>query len=135
MRSSSLRVLVVDDDSLMRSIVQSWLEQLGFRQIYTAPDPTEALPIGRTERVDLIISDREMPNMNGFEFVQAVRRDALLAHSGFVMISGSKDTGAEERAIALGVNAYIAKPFSARVLRERLAVVLRETIGSEITFE
>jgi two-component system, chemotaxis family, chemotaxis protein CheY len=118
----------------MRAVVEHWLGQFGFRQIYAAADPEKALPIARAQRVDLIISDREMPGMSGLDFVQAVRRDPLIAKCGFVMISASKDMEVARHADELGVNSYIAKPFSSDVLREHLEKVLREVTGSEITF-
>lgn len=118
--AAAVRVMVVDDKGMMRELAARCLERIGFTQIFYAVNPVEALPIARRERIHLIISDYNMPEMNGLEFLAVVRRDPLLNRVGFIMLSGSGDEDVVKTADALGANGYIMKPFSLDDLRARI---------------
>ncbi len=117
---SAIRVMIVDDKGMMRSLTRRCLEHMGFTHIYEAANPVEALPIARANRVHVVISDYNMPRMNGLDFLQTIRQDFLLRKIGFIMISGSGDSHIVRKAEELGANGYLVKPFSIVDLRERI---------------
>ena len=132
--ASAIRVLVVDDDPAMRSLTRRSLQHVGFRHIVDAKDPVRALPIARAERVHLIISDYDMPRMNGLQFVAAVRQDPGLAKVAFILLSGVADGATVRKAGELGVNSFIRKPFSIADLQQRLDAVFHQLTGSRVEF-
>jgi two-component system, chemotaxis family, chemotaxis protein CheY len=132
--ASAIRVMVVDDDAAMRSLTRRSLQHVGFRQINDAKDPVDALPIARAERVHIIISDYDMPRMNGLQFVAALRKDPALAKIGFILLSGVADAATVTKAGELGVNSFIRKPFSIADLQHRVDAVFHQLTGSRIEF-
>ncbi len=121
---TSLTILVVDDFSTMRKILKNNLRQLGFSNILEAEDGRLALEELKKNKVDLIISDWNMPNMTGLELLKAVRSDEGLKQLPFVMVTaeGQKDNVME--AAKAGVNNYIVKPFTPEIFEEKLKKVL-----------
>ncbi len=117
---SAIRVMIVDDKGVMRSLTRRCLEHIGFTHIYEAANPVEALPIARANRVHVIISDYNMPRMNGLEFLETIRQDFLLRKVGFIMLTGSGDSCIVKKAEELGANGYLVKPFSIADLKERI---------------
>ena len=132
--ASTIRVMIVDDKSMMRSLTRRCLERMGFTQIFEAADPLEALPIARANRIHLIISDYNMPGMDGLEFLQTVRNDALLSKVAFFMLSGSGDDALVRKSLKDGASGYIMKPFSMVDLQERLEALFGQLIGSRVNF-
>ncbi len=118
------RILVVDDFQTMRRIIINLLRQLGFTNVCEAPDGKIALERVRSEKIDLIVSDWNMPNMTGMEFLQEVRKDDAIKHIPFIMVTAE---GKKENVIAAvhaGVSNYIVKPFNAATLKEKLVKVV-----------
>jgi two-component system, chemotaxis family, chemotaxis protein CheY len=128
--TSAIRVMIVDDKGMMRSLTARCLERLGFTQIFHAANPVEALPVARAERVHLIISDYHMPEMSGLEFLAAVRRDSVLSRVGFIMLTGSGDSDVVRRAEQLGASSYIMKPFSQNDLQAHISALFGELTRS-----
>ena len=133
--ASALRVMIVDDDEAMRKLMRRTLERMGFSQIYTAKDGTEGLELARYQKPDVIVSDYDMPNMHGLQFLKAVREEPALAKTAFVMLSGVANDQVIERAGELGANSIITKPFLAADLKRRLEALVHELTGSEIDWE
>jgi two-component system, chemotaxis family, chemotaxis protein CheY len=131
--ASAIRIMIVDDKSMMRTLTRRSLERIGFTQIFEAANPVEALPIARANRVHLVISDYNMPMMNGIEFIETIRQDPLLAKIGFIMLSGSGDSDVVKKAEELGASSYIMKPFSLVDLKDRLEDLFGKLVGSKVS--
>ena len=119
----SIKILIVDDFSTMRKIIRNILTQLGFKNILEADDGTTALEILKKEKVDLIISDWNMPKMSGLELLKAVRSDENLKDIPFVMVTAEAQKENILEAIKYKVNQYIVKPFTPETLKEKLEKV------------
>ena len=133
--ASALRVMIVDDDEAMRKLMRRTLERMGFSQIYTAKDGAEGLELARYQKPDVIVSDYDMPNMHGLQFLKAVREEPALVKTAFVMLSGVANDQVTERAGELGANSIITKPFLAADLKCRLEALVHELTGSRIEWE
>lgn len=121
-----MRILVVDDFQTMRRIVINLLKQLGFSNVAEASDGQIAWDKVKAEDFDLIISDWNMPNMTGLEFLKEVRADEAKKKIPFIMVTAE---GKKENVIAAvhaGVSNYIVKPFNAATLREKMTKVIGE---------
>jgi len=119
---SEISALIVDDSSVMRKIVERALRQAGLAiaSVFEAASGVEGLDILRSQRVDLILSDINMPNMDGLEFLRQLRAQNLAPNIPVVMITteGSEDHVRE--AIVAGAQGYIRKPFTAEQIKERV---------------
>ena len=113
----------------MRALIRRALGHLGCAQIFEARDPLEALPIARAESVHLIVSDYDMPRMNGLQFAAVVCEDSALSGVGFVLISGVAGTSVVAEAAKQGVHSFIRKPFSLDELRHQIGGVLQHLTG------
>jgi len=120
---TNIKILIVDDFSTMRKIIRNILTQLGFKNILEADDGTTALEILKKEKVDLIISDWNMPKMSGLELLKAVRSDENLKDIPFVMVTAEAQKESILEAIKYKVNQYIVKPFTPETLKEKLEKV------------
>jgi two-component system sensor histidine kinase/response regulator len=119
-------VLVVDALESMRKVTAGQLRAMGVATILTANNGAEALPILKTQRVDIVLSDTNMPVMTGLELLKAVRVDAKLSRLPFVMITAESGRQHIEEAIASGVSDFLVKPYTA----ERLAVQVEKALMS-----
>ncbi|WP_298675644.1 response regulator [uncultured Sphingomonas sp.] len=124
--AAQIKVMVVDDQASMRAMIRRALQDLGFRDVRDKPTAPEALEAIRADRVHLIISDFNMPEMDGLEFLQAVRADATIGKTVFIMLTGSADKEIVQKAAALGVNNYVVKPFAPAALKEKIERVFGE---------
>ena len=116
-----LKVLVVDDFPTMRRIVRNLLKQLGFEHIDEAEDGEHALQRLRGGNYGLIVSDWNMPNMEGIELLRNVRKEpAPLKDIPFLMVTAEAEKEKVIEAIKAGVDNYIVKPFTAEILKEKL---------------
>ncbi|MFZ7112620.1 MAG: chemotaxis response regulator CheY [Desulfatiglandales bacterium] len=120
---TSIKVLVVDDFATMRRIVKGVLKQLGFSDIIEAEDGSLALEELMREKVGLIVSDWNMPNMTGLDLLKAVRGNDALKGIPFIMVTaeGQKENVVE--AVKSGVSNYIVKPFTPETFNEKLQKV------------
>lgn len=116
----NMKVLVVDDFSTMRRIVKNILRQLGFNNIVEADDGTTAVSVLEREKVDLIISDWNMPNMTGIELLRHVRSTEELKDLPFLMVTAEAQQENIIEAVKAKVSNYIVKPFTADTLNEKI---------------
>ena len=117
------KVLVVDDSAVMRQIIKKNLKELGFGELSEAENGAAGLKKAGEEPVDLIVSDWNMPNMTGLEFLKAVRADADLKGIAFIMVTSEADKEKIMEAVQAGVNQYIVKPFNAIQLEEKIKAI------------
>jgi len=122
--NTNIKILVVDDFATMRKIIKNILTQLGFKDIIEADDGTTALELLKKQKVDLIISDWNMPKMPGIELLKAVRSDEKLKDIKFIMVTAEAQKENVLEAIKHGVNQYVVKPFTPETLKEKLEKVL-----------
>lgn len=118
--ASAIRVMVVDDQVSMRAMIRRALQDLGFKDIRESGVPSEALESVRNDRVHLIISDYNMPEMDGLQLLKEVRSDPVIGKTVFIMLTGSSDREIVQQAAALGVNNYLVKPFTTAALKEKI---------------
>jgi two-component system chemotaxis response regulator CheY len=120
---ATIRVLVVDDQMTMRSLVRTGLQQLGFVDIAESPDGEEALRHLLSRPVHLIISDYNMPKLDGLGLLRAVRHHPPLSKTAFIMLTGRADKELVQKAVQNGVNNYLVKPFTVTTLKEKIEAV------------
>jgi len=118
--ASAIKVMVVDDQTSMRAMIRVALQDLGFKDVRDRPSAVEALEAVKSDRVHLIISDYNMPDMDGLQFLQQVRSDGVIGKTVFIMLTGSSDREVVQKAAALGVNNYLMKPFAPAALKEKI---------------
>lgn len=118
-----LEVLVVDDQKAIRALVRSCLQQMGIQKVTEAEDGFHALEILSRSRIHLILSDLNMPNLDGLGLLGAVRKNPDTAKVAFIMITSRADTELVRQAVALGVNNYIIKPFTMDSMRRKITAV------------
>jgi two-component system chemotaxis response regulator CheY len=117
---TSLKFLVVDDFSTMRRIVRNLLKELGFTNVDEAEDGAVALGKLREGNFEFVVSDWNMPNMDGLTLLQNVRADARLKTLPFLMITAEAKKENIIAAAQAGASGYIVKPFTAATLQEKL---------------
>ena len=115
-----LNYLVVDDLELMRAVTVNQLRGMGYEKIKVARNGAEALEMLRAFKFDAVLSDWNMPVMNGLELLKAVRADAKLAKLPFLMITAEAERQRIEEVISAGVNGLLVKPYNAGSLQARL---------------
>ena len=117
-----IRTLIVDDSSVMRKIVARALRQAGLEltEVHEAGSGTEGLELLKTKPVDLILSDINMPAMDGLEFVRQIRGQNLAPGVPVVMITTESSEEHVKQAIQAGAQGYIRKPFTAEQVKERV---------------
>lgn len=117
---TSIKVMVIDDFATMRRIVKGVLKQLGFTNIIEAEDGDIALKELRKEKVGLIVSDWNMPNMTGLDLLKAVRSDNMLKDIPFLMVTAEGQKENVVQAVQAGVSNYIVKPFTPETFSAKL---------------
>ena len=118
-------ILFVEDSPTMRRIIANSLRQVGFDEIIEAENGVDALEKLEGKKVDLVVTDWNMPEMNGAELVKTLREMPTYAEVPIIMITtrGMKDD--VMTAMKLGVNGYIVKPFTPEILQEKLRSIIR----------
>ena len=122
---ATLTALIVDDQPSMKSIIRKMLADLGFKDVYTSLDGREALEVLESKKIDIIISDWNMPIMNGLELLKEVRKQSVTTNIPFIMITGNIDQAQVLEAIDNGVSEYVLKPFKPIVLKDKIIKALR----------
>ena len=120
---TALKFLVVDDFSTMRRIVRNLLKELGFTNVDEAEDGAVALARLKSGGIDFIVSDWNMPNMDGLTLLQSVRADPALKHLPLLMITAEAKKENIIAAAQAGASGYIVKPFTAATLQEKLVKI------------
>ena len=119
-----MKFLVVDDFLSMRRMVKSVLNDLGYTNVVEADDGSTALPLLHKDAFDFLITDWNMPGMPGLDLLKAVRADQRLAKLPVLMVTAEAKREQIVEAVQAGVNGYVIKPFTAEVLKEKLAKIL-----------
>jgi two-component system, chemotaxis family, chemotaxis protein CheY len=119
---SESRILIVDNSSVMRKIIERSLRQAGIDPtlVLEAGSGTEALELLRAQEVDLILSDINMPSMDGLEFLRQIKAQNLAAGVPVVMITTESSEEHVKQAIQAGARGYIRKPFTPEQVKERV---------------
>jgi two-component system chemotaxis response regulator CheY len=113
-----MRVLVVDDSSTMRTIQKRSLNSLGITDVLDAKDGLEALRVLENETIDLVMTDWNMPNMDGLTLLQEIRKQTK--ELPVIMITTEAEKGRVVAAIQAGVSDYLAKPFTPEQLKQKV---------------
>ncbi|HVY86861.1 MAG TPA: response regulator [Caulobacterales bacterium] len=121
--AASIRVLIVDDQLTMRALARSTLQQLGFTDIADAGDGEEGLKSLMQRQAHLVISDFNMPKLDGLGFLRAIRAHPPIAKTAFIMLTGRADKELVQRAVQFGVNNYLVKPFTVSDLKGKIEQV------------
>lgn len=119
-----IKVLCVDDFATMRRILKNILKQLGFRDIVEADDGDTALEALKRTKIDLIISDWNMPKMSGLDLLKTVRGMAEYKDIPFMMVTAEAQKQNVIEAVGAGVSNYVVKPFTADSIAEKLKKIL-----------
>jgi len=122
-----MKILIVDDSSTMRRIIGNVVMQLGIEKenFDEAEDGLKAWNMLNNKKYDVILTDWNMPNMNGLELVKKVRSAGNHQNTPIIMITTEGGKGEVITALKAGVNNYIVKPFNAEILKEKLDGVLK----------
>ncbi len=115
-----MKILVVDDFSTMRRIVKNLLRDLGFNNTQEADDGLTALPMLQKGDFDFVVTDWNMPGMQGIDLLKAIRADDKLKHLPVLLVTAEAKKEQIVEAAQAGVNGYIVKPFTAGTLKEKL---------------
>lgn len=118
-----MKILVVDDFSTMRRIIKNLLRDLGFTNTHEADDGNTALPMLQTGNFDFLVTDWNMPGMQGIDLLKAVRADDKLKTLPVLMVTAESKREQIIEAAQAGVNGYIVKPFTAATLNEKLGKI------------
>ena len=113
----TLRIMVVDDMSTSRALITQALEEIGVWHVQAESDARAALSKLATNPVHLVLSDLNMPNLDGLGFLEALRRNRTTQKIGFILVTGSPNKELIQKAQALGLNNMIKKPFTTESMR------------------
>ena len=115
-----MKVLIVDDFSTMRRIIKNLLRDLGFTNTFEADDGNTALPMLKEGDFEFVVTDWNMPIMQGIDLLKEIRKDPELKHLPVLMVTAEAKRDQIIEAAQAGVNGYIVKPFTAGTLKEKL---------------
>ena len=121
---SAIRILIVDDQASIRSLIRASLHQLGFTDVVEAPDGEEGLRVLLTRSIHLVISDFNMPKLDGLALLRAIRSHPPIKNVAFVMLTGRADRELVQRAVQFGVNNFLVKPFTVATLKQKVEEVV-----------
>lgn len=125
---ADMKILVIDDMATMRKIIKNMLGQIGFSNITQADDGATAWPIiedakASGEPFEFIVSDWNMPQLSGLDLLKRIRAHEDYKTLPFLMITAEAEQGNVVIAVKAGVSNFICKPFSAQVLKEKIAKI------------
>lgn len=123
---TQMKFLIVDDFSTMRRIVRGLLKEMGCLNAAEAEDGVVALSMLKANRFDFVVSDINMPNMNGFELLKAIKADEALRHLPVLMVTAEARKEDIVLAAQSGAAGYIVKPFSKATLEEKVQRILNK---------
>ncbi|EJM98534.1 chemotaxis response regulator CheY [Herbaspirillum sp. YR522] len=129
MSDPNTKFLVVDDFSTMRRIVRNLLKELGFTNVDEAEDGVQALQKLRSDQFDFVVSDWNMPNMDGLTMLQEIRKDPSLSKLPVLMVTAEAKKENIVAAAQAGANGYVVKPFTAATLDEKLKKIFEKMGG------
>ena len=120
----TLKVLIVDDQNSVRQMTRMILEEIGVRTIHEADNGKNAFAVSSVQPLDLVISDFNMPEMDGIEFLRNMRGHPMSRKVPFILLTGRGDRELVVKAAQAGANNYLIKPFTAAILREKIEQVV-----------
>jgi len=123
---ADLKFLIVDDFSTMRRIVRGLLKEMGCEKAEEAEDGAVALAALKAQKFDFVVCDINMPNMNGFEFLKAVRADDSLKQIPVLMVTAEARKEDIVLAAQIGASGYIVKPFTKATLEEKVQKIVQK---------
>lgn len=123
---TDLKFLIVDDFSTMRRIVRGLLREMGCHNADEAEDGAVALAMLKQQKYDFVVSDINMPNMNGFDLLKAVKADDSLKHIPVLMVTAEARKEDIVMAAQSGAAGYIVKPFTKATLEEKVQKILQK---------
>lgn len=121
--ASAINAIIVDDQLTMRALIRSTLQQMGVTNVRDAGDGEEALARLSERPANLIISDYNMPKLDGLGLLRAVRANPTTQKAAFIMLTGRADKDLVQRAAQFGANNYLVKPFTLMSLKEKIEQV------------
>ncbi|MES2994177.1 MAG: response regulator [Pseudomonadota bacterium] len=124
--STDMKFLIVDDFSTMRRIVRGLLKEIGYVNAEEAEDGSVALNMLKNGKFDFVVSDINMPVMNGFELLSAVKADDTLKHLPVLMVTAEARKEDIVRAAKDGAAGYIVKPFTKATLEEKVQKIMQK---------
>jgi two-component system chemotaxis response regulator CheY len=119
-----LRILVVDDTSVSRALICDGLDQLGIKNVSIARDGEEGMIAMRTKPSHLVISDLNMPKLDGLGLLRAVREFEPTKKAAFILVTGRGDNAIIEQGKKYGLNNFLAKPFTVATLKASIEAVV-----------
>jgi two-component system chemotaxis response regulator CheY len=122
--AEKLRVMVVDDTSVSRALIIDALDQMGVRGVTIAKDGVAALSSLKAQPVHLVISDMNMPGLDGLGLLKSLREHKPTSRIGFILVTGSSDRSLIERGRHFMLNNYVTKPFTVASLRSAIEAVV-----------
>lgn len=125
----NMKILIVDDFSTMRRIIKNLLRDLGFTNTAEADDGVTALPMLLNGSYDFLITDWNMPGMNGIDLLKAVRSDERINAMPVLMVTSEAKRDQIIEAAQAGVNGYVVKPFTAAALEGKIEKIFQRVNG------
>lgn len=125
----NMKILIVDDFSTMRRIIKNLLRDLGFNDITEADDGQTALPLLQSGKFDFLVTDWNMPGMDGLTLLKTVRADEKLKDLPVLMVTAEAKREQIVEAAQAGVNGYVVKPFTAVTLKEKIEKIFERLEG------
>lgn len=129
MNTAEMKFLVVDDFATMRRIVRNLLKEIGYGNADEAEDGQAALAKLKSGRFDFVVSDINMPNMNGFDLLRSIRGDESLKTLPVLMVTAEAKKEDIITAAQAGASGYIVKPFTKATLEEKVAKIIEKLKG------
>ena len=126
MSSPDMKILIVDDFATMRRIVRNLLKELGYANAEEAEDGAVALNMLKAAKFDFVVSDINMPNMNGFDLLASIKQDDALKHLPVLMVTPQAHKEDIVRAAQDGAAGYIVKPFTKATLEEKVQKIMQK---------
>ena len=126
----NMKILIVDDFSTMRRIIKNLLRDLGFTNTAEADDGLTAFPMLQQGNFDFLVTDWNMPGMEGIELLKKVRADEELKSLPVLLVTAEAKKEQIVQAAQAGVNGYIVKPFTSGTLKEKINKIFERIEGS-----
>jgi two-component system chemotaxis response regulator CheY len=124
-----MKILIVDDFSTMRRIVRNLLKEIGYSNADEAEDGQAAMAKLKNGNFEFVVSDINMPNMNGFELLTQIKADAALKHLPVLMVTAEAKKEDIVTAAQAGASGYIVKPFTKATLEEKVNKIIAKMKG------
>ena len=126
--NKDISILLVDDNEPIRFVIRAILEHEGYKHVVEAADGASAFKILKSKKIDLLISDWNMPGISGIELLLKVRSDQEIAQTPFIMVSVEGRDVSMDRAFKSGANDFVSKPFTRTELIASVNRVMGQTV-------